>query len=411
MDAAKKTVFVLSLIVFFVMLGIMMITPNIVEYANTLGADAFLAGVLVGALPAARVLLDLPASAFGKRFGNARMMRDGLAIIIVSSLGAAIAFNYYMLLAVRFLEGVGSALYVTSSLAALAKASPMEKRGRYMAIYVNMLLVGQIFGPAVGSLVVLQWGLRAPFVVYGICAAAGLVLVVTTLKLGEDSSPSPLDWGMAKRLFRDRHFLTVNVGVLAAFFARAGVITMALPYFIESNWGLSAVDRGVTTGILITVLAGASFFTMYPSGALADRYGRKWTFVSSLLLMAVAIPFIYNAHDLLSAIPVAVGLGLTLGLTGPMASWAADLAPEDSMDVAMGVYRSISDFGFLLGPIVLGAVIQVSQVGSRITQAPFLVASVWLFLSGLLLLTARDPAGERARARSRELAADPPKFG
>src|SRR3989337_1965186 len=116
MDPAKKTVLIPSLVVFFLMLGI-------------------------------------PAGALGDRFGNSRMMKYGLAIIVVSSLGAFVAFSYWMLLAVRFLEGVGSAFYVTSSLAALAKAAPAEKRGRYMGIYVNSLLLGQIFGPVVGGAV------------------------------------------------------------------------------------------------------------------------------------------------------------------------------------------------------------------------------------------------------------------
>src|SRR3972149_6363069 len=141
MDTAKRTVLVLSAVVFFVMLGIAMITPDIAQYAKALGADPFLAGVLIGALPAARVLLDLPGGALGDRFGNRRMMMYGLGIIIVSSVAAALAFNYWMLLAVRFLEGVGGAFYVTSSLAALAKTAPEGKRGRYMGIYVNMLLV------------------------------------------------------------------------------------------------------------------------------------------------------------------------------------------------------------------------------------------------------------------------------
>src|SRR3989304_4610919 len=155
MDPAKKTVLILSLVVFFVMLGIAMITPDIAQYGKALG--------------------DL--------FGNSRMMKYGLAIIVVSSLGAFVAFSYWMLLAVRFLEGVGSAFYVTSSLAALAKAAPAEKRGRDMGIYVNRLLPGQIFAPVVGGAVTVYGGLAAPFAAYAVCAAAGLVLVAALLRL------------------------------------------------------------------------------------------------------------------------------------------------------------------------------------------------------------------------------------
>src|SRR5512136_1365093 len=98
MDPIKRTVLVLSSVVFLVMLGVSIILPVLPLYAESLGADVFLAGVLVGALPAARVFVDLPAGALGDRFGNPQMMRYGLVLIVVSSFGAAVAFNYWVLL-------------------------------------------------------------------------------------------------------------------------------------------------------------------------------------------------------------------------------------------------------------------------------------------------------------------------
>ena len=410
MDPIKRTVLVLSSVVFLVMLGIAIILPVLPLYATTLGADVFLAGVLVGALPAARVFLDLPAGTLGDRYGNPRMMRYGLAIIAVSSFAAAISFSYWMLLLVRILEGVGSALYVTSSLATLAKTVPMEKRGRYMGIYVNMLLVGQVVGPVVGGAVSIQWGLRAPFAAYGIAAVAGLVLLVLTLPQKEGRVEARIEWRVAGRLLRDRSFFTVNLGSLAAFFMRGGIIATVLPFFIALNWGLNPEQTVATAGLLVTVMALASMATVYPSGWLADRYGRKPTFVTSLVLMGLVIPFVFFTVDLTSAIPVMVVFGLVLGLHGPLASWATDLAPEDSMGTAMGLYRTIGDAGYFAGSVLLGGLVGLTMTpGGQMSHVPFLLAAVWMVVSGLLLITARDPSGERARARAKALAAESPE--
>ncbi len=410
MDPVKRTVLVLSTVVFFVMLGIAIILPVLPLYAESLGADVFLAGVLVGALPAARVFVDIPAGTLGDRYGNPQMMRLGLVLIAVSSFGAAVAFNYWVLLVVRVVEGIGSAFYVTSSLATLAKTVPMEKRGRYMGIYVNMLLVGQVAGPVIGGAVNYAWGLRAPFVAYGLAATGSLLVLVLMLPRREGQAEARIEWRTAGRLLRDRSFFTVNLGSLAAFFMRGGIIATVLPFFILLNWGLSEADTATTAGLLVTVMALASMATMYPSGWLADRYGRKPTFVASLVLMGLVVPLIVTTVSLGSAIPVMALFGLVLGLHGPLASWVTDLSPVDKMGTAMGVYRTIGDAGYFVGSVLLGGLVDATATPQgTVSHWPFTIAAVWLVVSGLLLLTARDPSGERARARALALhAADPP---
>lgn len=400
MESLRRTVTVLSTTVFLVMIGISIIVPALPQYATALGASAFLVGVLVGALPAARILLDLPSGAFGDRLGNRFMMRLGLGIIATTSLLAYLAFDYWVLLTVRAAEGVGSAFYVTSSLAALAKRVPPERRGRYMGLYVNALLIGQVIGPVVGAFVILQWGLRAPFAMYSLLAVVGMVLVTFGMEPGRQAG-GPLarvDLAAVRRLLRDRSYVFVNIGTMGTFFIRSGLITTVIPLFIFYNWEGVDLDRTLAatfTGVLITINAVANLFTMYPSGWIADRIGRKIPFVTSLILVGIVSPFLFFTTDLGTAIPIMFVYGLVLGLHGPLAAWATDLTPKDIMGTSMGLYRTLGDFGFLLGPVVLAAVLQLTMVDGRVTIAPFLFASGWVIVCGLLMLFARDPVGER----------------
>jgi len=239
MSPILRTVGVLSGTVFLVMIGISIIVPALPQYGLELGATAFLAGVLVGALPAARVVLDLPSGALGDRYGNRAMMQLGLAIIAITSALAVLAFHFIVLLAVRVAEGIGSAFYVTSSLAALAKRIPAEHRGRYMGIYVNALLVGQIVGPVIGGFVVVAGGLRAPFAAYAILATVGLVLITFAMEPGRvDGMSARVDRAAVARLLRDRSYVLVNIGTMGTFFVRAGLITTVVPLFIFYNWGV-----------------------------------------------------------------------------------------------------------------------------------------------------------------------------
>jgi DHA1 family multidrug resistance protein-like MFS transporter len=414
MASIRRTVAVLSGTVFLVMIGISIITPALPQYGTQLGATPFLVGVLVGALPATRLVLDLPSGAFGDRFGHRTLMRAGLAIIATTSLLAYVSFDYWMLFAVRAAEGAGSAFYVTSSLAALAAHAPPERRGRYMGIYVNALLIGQSVGPLVGAYVVVNWGLRGPFGAYSILALVGIVLITFGLEPSprSEGQAARIDFAAVRRLLRDRSFVVVNLGVMGTFFIRAGLITTVIPLFIFYNW--EGVDQNIAaayTGVLITTNAVANLFTMYPSGWLTDRIGRKVPFVISLVLTGLVSPFLFFAKDLGSAIPIMFAYGLVLGLHGPLAAWATDLTPKEILGTSMGLYRTLGDLGFLLGPVVLGAVVQLTMVGGDVTIAPFLFASVWVIVGGLLLLLASDPVGEAARARRKSVPAAPPRNG
>jgi MFS transporter, DHA1 family, multidrug resistance protein len=399
-NSVHRTVSVLSGTVFLVMIGISIITPALPQYGLELGASPFLVGLLVGALPATRLIFDLPSGAFGDRFGHRFMMRLGLAIIATTSLLAYVSFDYWVLLAVRAAEGFGSAFYVTSSLAALAKHVPPERRGRYMGIYVNALLIGQVVGPVIGGFVVLWWGLRAPFGVYSGLSLVGMLLITLGFRpTHRAEGPSArIDFAAVRRLLRDRSYILVNIGTMGTFFIRAGLITMVIPFFIRHNWqGVDEIQAVALTGVLITTNAIANLFTMYPSGWLADRIGRKAPFVTSLVLTGLVSPFLFFTTDLSAAIPVMFVYGLVLGLHGPLAAWATDLTPPETLGTSMGLYRTLGDLGFLLGPVILAAVVQLTMIDNRVTIAPFLFASGWVIVSGLLMLFARDPVAERKR--------------
>ncbi len=376
------------------LLGITILTPALPFYAIEFGANEVMVSLLISGYALARALVDLPAGILGDRRGQKRVMGYGLILIAASSLLAGLAFNYWVLLAVRVVEGVGSAFYVTSSTALLAKSVPTEKRGRYMSYYVAALLMGGISGPAVGGYVAFVWGLSAPFFFYALAAGTGLVLMVLFLPAAQ---PMPtghsVSLGEVGRIMRNPSFLLVNLATLSAFFVRGGFNGVIFPLWSEGKFGFNTA----VIGLLLTFAAIASLGTMVPSGHIADRYGRKLPFMASLLLTALVLPLVFFSDSFSTLTMMMVFYGLAIGLHGPMAAWAADLAPPESMGTAIGVYRMIADFGWVLGPLVLASVAQATgPIANNI--APFLVAAIWLTSFGLLLIPAKDPAARAGRS-------------
>ena len=405
MNKEQRTVLVLSAIIYLVMTGVTMISPILPEYGDTLGASVPMVGFLVAGFAIARVFLSLPAGIFGDRVGNKTTMSIGLAIISFSSLIAYLAlivnqtyaYGYAVLLMARVLEGAGSAFYATMSTSYLAKNTSIERRGRYMSIYVGALLLGQVSGPGIGGLVAVNFGINAPFLFYALATGVALMVLLILIEKDRGISGDELAQqdlrGDIKKVFSNRSFIIVNLGTLAAFFARGGVIATLFPIMARQNFGLDASMIGlVLTGVAVT-----SLITMLSGGVLADKYGRKLPFFGSMILGGVSALLIPLAWDVPTLALTMLIFGLSLGLSGPMAAWAADLSEPKTMGTAMGVYRTIGDAGFILGPMVLTGVATLADP-NIITALPFVICFFWLTITGLILLKAEDPASKKVVA-------------
>ena len=70
------------------------------------------------------------------------------------------------------------------------------------------------------------------------------------------------------------------------------------------------------------------------------------------------------------------GVGSSL-YNSPATAYAVDLAPPGANGLTMGIYRTLSDLGYVVGPIALGFVAdQVSPIVATVAVAALFVAIV-----------------------------------
>ncbi|MEJ2739015.1 MAG: MFS transporter [Dehalococcoidia bacterium] len=382
----------LSLVSAFVVVGFSIIAPVLPQYALSFSIPVTLVGWAVSSFALARMVIDIPAGLLADLFGRKRIMVVGLIFIVFSSILSGIAENYPLLIIGRVIQGIGSALYVTAATTWVAQISAGEYRGRFMSLYSGIIFAATSLGPAIGGYSAFHFGLSAPFFVYGGFATLGLL---ATIRL-KDNSGHDSEFQSNVRIkdvpgvFMNFPFMLVNISVLALFFLRSGVRSTLIPLFAALNLDLTEAQIGV----LMTVAGVVTSLLTYPSGWLSDRVGRKRPIMSCLFLSAVAVVLIPFQMSFSGLIPIMVLYGFATGLQGSIAAWPADVAPEDKLGTAMGVYRVIGDIGMFLGPITVSLIAGYTGY-STITLLPFIIPASVAFAVGILMIWAKDPTARK----------------
>lgn len=347
-------------------------------YAGDFGVGYGLVGAAVSAMAAARVFFDLPGGRLADRFGRRGPATLGLLIIASAGTLMGVAPSFGVLIAARVLEGLGSALFITVTLTHLAKAVGSSERGRVMSAYMASFLTGDVVGPLVGGFVASEWGRRAPFFLYAALAAACSPLVFFAIhKEGAVEKRLQVSIG---RVLSSETFAIILLTAFAMFFSRAGVRRVLIPLFAEKNLGLSEFE----IGLVLSAAALATAPTIMLGGHISDRYGRKAALYPSLLLSAAAVTLLPTARDVEEFVLFAMLYGVTVGLAGPLAAFAADVVPPETVGLAMGIYRAAGDLGFLTGPLTLGFLAEFAG-NETIPVLPFHFAAGMLLLCTVLL--------------------------
>jgi MFS family permease len=409
-EGSLSTVLNLSLVTLLVLLGLSMVSPILPTYAESFQVSYTLVGFVVSSFAVTRMILDMPAGLLSRKFDKKKIMISGLVILSVSSVVAGFAPDYITLVIARMIEGAGSALYVTTATVYLAQISGKEKRGQWMSLYMGMLLLGAIFGPTFGGLIADTYGIRAPFFAYAIITGLAVIPTLILPKLtntGNISSPLDLREILSdmRQVLSNPSFLLVTFTVFTTFFLRTGIRTTLVPLFAANNLGLDSSS----IGLILTIGGITTAFTIVPMGGISDRIGRKTPLALCLILTAGIILLIPFSMDLLT-LSIAVAIyGAVIGLSGPSAAYVTDVSPQDKLEISMGLYRMISDFGFVVGPLLLGFLADITAtpvVGEShsglIGILPFLVASIILIVAFFVLLRADDPVKDRIIIKRRE---------
>ena len=343
---------------FFIFLGMSIISPILPIYAESFNVNYTMVSLAISMYAFGRFMADVPVGLLSDKVGRRLMMVVGTIILTVCSLLNANAPNFTLFLLYRFLEGVGSAMWMTSRTTLLADILKPEERGRVMSYFQAFMLLGSSAGPTVGGIIAIRYGLQAPF--YGYAAFGGLSLILTYFLIHDpdgvvrkQKASEGFNWPVVKRLLANSSFSMACLATFTIFFMRTGIRSTIIPLYASTVLNLDPD----AIGIVISCATITNLIVTIPVGHAIDYFGRKPIIVLTLAITSISTLLFPFTTSFITICAAAILLGLGTGGAGqaPLAL-ATDATIDEPHGLSMGLYRLFGDVGFVVGPILMGFV-------------------------------------------------------
>ena len=374
---ASEELIVLCFATFLVMAGQGVVSPVIPLYAKDFDVSAAAVGLTLTVFALARLIVNVPAGILADRSGRRVLLVGGPLITSVGMIGSGLSDSIGELLVWRFVAGAGSAFYMSGAMIYLIDIAAPEQRTRYVATNQWALTVGFALGPGIGGLVADRYGLSVPFFV--VAVMGGLTAVYAFFRLPEtrgvaaaaqaETDGVPMS---AWRFVTSRRFVLVAIASATIFMTRAGTRGTIVPLHAEDalGWGPAEI------GIVFTLTGAMTLFTLMPAAWAADHISRRFVIGFSGVvagLGAIVAGSIVSPHGFVLGNVV---MSLGTGTAGPApAAYVADIAPPGKRGMAVALYRSAGDVGFLAAPPLLGLLAEITSLTVALTVGGVLVAA------------------------------------
>lgn len=90
----------------------------------------------------------------GDTVGKDKVFKTGILVFLLGSTTCFLANNYFMLLAGRVIEGIGSAATMANSQGIIVQTFPLHERGKALGLSGSSVALGSMVGPSIGGFIV-----------------------------------------------------------------------------------------------------------------------------------------------------------------------------------------------------------------------------------------------------------------
>ena len=384
------------------------VIPLIPVIAARLGADLAVSGLVASALVIGQLCGNIPAGYLVARVGERITMVAASVLALLGVAGLVLAPTISVLAASVFVIGLCASAFGLARHAFMTTRVPLSFRARALSLLGGSFRLGMFVGPFLGALLLGLTGTEAAASwLFALCLLACIALVGfgpdPETKFNEQrvprggasrgdsrSTPGVADFdtrntgietadtgeaitggialpgdrpGVFRTMWRHRRVLS-RLGLAAASLSAVrSARQVVLPL-----WGISLALDAQTISLVVGIAGAIDFALFYASGQVMDRFGRLWAALPAMLLMGSGFIVLAFTHDLpqatmwfaMFAAVIGVGNGLSSGI---LLTLGADVAPKGDPAPFLGSWRTLTDAGGALAPVIFSGIAAISTLG------------------------------------------------
>jgi DHA1 family bicyclomycin/chloramphenicol resistance-like MFS transporter len=326
------------------------------------------------------------------RFGRKKPLYFGLVLYVVASLGCLAVHRIETLIALRFVQAIGSCAAAVASVALVRDLFPVRENAKVFSLLMLVLSVSPLLAPTIGGYVAAAYGWQAVFVALG--GLGFLLLLATVLWLPDSYTPD------TTLSLRPRPILTTFWTVLRepqfTTYALTGAISFSGLFAYVAGSPLVFMDlyqvEGKVYGWIFAFLSVGLIGASQINSLLLRRYRSE-----QIVLVALRCQLLITAALLGLTSAGVLGLGGTVALLFLFLSCLGFTSPNTSALSLAPFTRHAGSAAALMGAIQMGMG-ALASVGVSLFNAhsalPMvgIMAGTSLLALGLLLVSRRRVA-------------------
>ena len=345
-----RNIIILGLVSLFTDLSSQMVFPLIPLYLVTIGASAWVVGLVEGAAETTASLLKVFSGYWSDKIRKRKpFVLTGYSLSTFTKPLFALASSWPFVFIIRVVERIGKGIRTAPRDAIIAESSDVSSRGKAYGFHRAMDGIGSISGAVIAFILLPILGFRNIFLLAFI---PGVIAVLCVLFLKEkDKSPKLEKDKLSFKVSLKELPINLKIFIIVSTIFTLGHFGYAFILLKARNIGL-ANDTAIFLYVVFYIV-----YTLFiiPAGILSDKIGRKPVIILGYGLFAVTAFGLIFSSQMIVILLMFVIYGIFYALIdGVQRAFVVDLSPPKLKATALGTFHTAIGIVALPGGLIAG---------------------------------------------------------